>query len=78
MSLTNQSVLEALHEITAPGSSQSLVEAGTIRDLEIDGSSVRLALAVQVVQPSDVEELRTRIETCLLYTSDAADDLLQV
>ena len=78
MSLTNQSVLEALHEITAPGSSQSLVEAGTIRDLEIDGSSVRLALAVQVVQPSDVEELRTRIETALQAMDEVSEVELQI
>ena len=78
MTLTNQAVLETLHEIQAPGSSQSLVEAGTIRDLEIDGSSVRLALAVQVVQPSDVETLRSRIETALQAMDEVSEVEIQI
>jgi len=78
MTLTNQTVLEILHEIQAPGSSQGLVEAGTIRDLAIDGSSVRLVLAVQVVQPSDVEILRTRVETALQAMDEVSDVELQI
>jgi len=78
MTLTNQTVLETLHEIQAPGSTQSLVEAGTIRDLEIDGSSVRLVLAVQVVQPSDVETLRTRVETALQAMDEVSEVELQI
>jgi ATP-binding protein involved in chromosome partitioning len=78
MSLTNQSVLETLHEIQAPGSPHSLVEAGTIRDLEIDGSTVRLKLAVQVAQPSDVEELRGRVESALGAMDEVAGVELQI
>ena len=78
MTLTNQTVLETLHEIQAPGSTQSLVEAGTIRDLSIDGSSVRLTLAVQVVQPSDAETLRTRVETALQAMDEVSEVELQI
>jgi len=65
MTLTNQSILEILHTIPAPGSPHSLVQTGAIRDMEIDGSNVRLELAVQVAQPSDVETLREQVETAL-------------
>jgi ATP-binding protein involved in chromosome partitioning len=65
MTLSNQSVLELLHSIQAPGSQHSLVQSGAIQDLEIDGSTVRLRLAVQVTNPSDVEALRSRIENLL-------------
>ena len=63
MTLTNQSILEVLHSIQAPGSHHSLVQAGAVQDLEIDGSTVRLKLAVQVAQPSDIEELRKQCRT---------------
>jgi ATP-binding protein involved in chromosome partitioning len=65
MTLTNQSILEVLHTIQAPGMPVSLVEAGTIRDLEIDGSNVRLELAVPVAQPADLKPLRGRIESAI-------------
>jgi ATP-binding protein involved in chromosome partitioning len=78
MALTQQTVLETLHEIQAPGSPHSLVEAGTIRQLEIDGSTVHLALAVQVTQPSDVEELRGRVETALQSMDEVSSVELQI
>jgi len=78
MTLTNQTVLETLNEIQAPGSSQSLVEAGTIRDLSIDGSSIRLVLAVQVAEPTDVESLRTRVETALQVMDEVSEVELQI
>jgi ATP-binding protein involved in chromosome partitioning len=74
MPLSNQSVLEVLHAIQIPGSPHSLVEAGAIRDLEIDGSTVRLELALQVAQPSDLEALRERVESAL----QAVDEIGQV
>jgi ATP-binding protein involved in chromosome partitioning len=78
MTLTNQTVLETLHEIKAPGSPHSLVEAGTIRDLVIDGSTIRLSLAVQVREPSDVQELRSRVETALQAMDEVAEVELQI
>jgi ATP-binding protein involved in chromosome partitioning len=78
MTLTNQTVLEALHEIQAPGSPHSLVEAGTIRDLVIEGSTIRLSLAVQVREPSDVQELRTRVEAALQAMDEVGEVDLQI
>jgi len=78
MTLTNQTVLETLHEIQAPGSPHSLVEAGTIRDLVIEGSTIRLSLAVQVREPSDVQELRSRVETALQAMDEVAEVDLQI
>lgn len=78
MTLTNQTVLETLHEIRAPGIPNSLVEAGSIRDLVIEGSKVRLSLAVQVREPSDVQELRARVEAALQAMDDVAEVDLQI
>ena len=61
MTLTNQSILEALREIQAPGGQQSLVQSGAIRDLVIDGSTVRLVLAVEDNGPGVLPRERTRI-----------------
>ena len=78
MSLTEQTVLETLHEIQAPGSPNSLVEVGAVRQLEIDGSTVRLALAVQVTDPSDVESLRDRVEKALQAMDEIGSVELQI
>jgi ATP-binding protein involved in chromosome partitioning len=78
MPLSNPMILEALHEIQAPGRPQSLVEAGAIRDLEIDGSTVRLELAVQVTQPSDVDQLRARVEGALQAMDEIGEVELKI
>lgn len=78
MTLTNQSILETLHEIQAPGSRHSLVQSGAIRDLEIDGSTVRLALAVEVARPSDIEELRGRVEAAIQGMDEVGELELQI
>jgi ATP-binding protein involved in chromosome partitioning len=78
MALTQQTVLEALQEIPAPGTRHGLVEAGTVRGLEIDGSTVRITLAVQVTQPADVDALRTRVEAALKALDEVGEVELQV
>jgi len=78
MPLTNQSVLEILHSIQAPGSHHSLVQAGAVQDLEIDGSVVHLKLAVQVAQPSDIEELRNRVEDLFQRVDEISEVDLQI
>ena len=78
MPLSNQSVLEVLHAIQAPGSHHSLVQEGAVQDIEIDGSVVRLKLAVQVAQPSDIEELRNRIEGLFQGVDEISEIDLQI
>lgn len=78
MTLTNQSILEVLHSIQAPGSHHSLVQAGAVQDLEIDGSTVHLKLAVQVAQPSDIEELRNSVERLFQGVDEISELDLQI
>jgi len=65
MAPTQQQVLEMLNEITAPGTPASLVEAGAVRQLDVEGGTIRLLLAVQAPQPSVAEEVRATVESAL-------------
>ena len=63
MALTQQTILEKLHDIAAPGGRMSLVEAGAVRGIEVDGGSVKVTLAVEATQPNVAGEVRTTVET---------------
>jgi ATP-binding protein involved in chromosome partitioning len=65
MALTQQQVLETLHDILAPGARVSLVEAGAVRNIEVDGGRVRVELAVQAPQPSTAGEVRATVEAAI-------------
>ncbi|MDX2436941.1 MAG: Mrp/NBP35 family ATP-binding protein [Acidobacteriota bacterium] len=65
MALTQQQVLETLNDITAPGAATGLVEAGAIRNLEIEGTTVKVVLAVNAPQPSTAGEVRATVEAAL-------------
>ena len=65
MALTEQMILEKLHEIHAPGSQMSLVESGAVRQLEVEGTSVTIVLAVDAPQPSTAGEVKTAVEEAL-------------
>jgi len=65
MALTQQQILETLNDIAVPGTTTGLVEAGAIRDLEIDGGTVRVVLAVPAPQPTTAGEVRTTVEAAL-------------
>jgi ATP-binding protein involved in chromosome partitioning len=65
MALTQQTVLEKLHEIQAPGAPHSLVEAGAVRGIQVDGGAIKVVLAVNAPQPSVVGEVRKAVETAL-------------
>jgi ATP-binding protein involved in chromosome partitioning len=62
MALTEKEILEQLNLIPIPGGRQGLVEAGTIRELEVDGSSVRVALSLQLPRPEMSGPFRTEVE----------------
>ena len=52
MALTQQTILEKLHDIQAPGGRMSLVEAGAVRGIEVeDDGSVTVVLAVEATEP---------------------------
>ncbi len=65
MALTQQMILEMLHEIPAPDGRMSLVEAGAVRGIEIEGSTVKVVLAVPAPQPTVAGEVRRRVEAAL-------------
>ena len=58
MALTQQTILEKLHEIAAPGGRMSLVEAGAVRGIELDEGSVKVTLAVEATRPDVAGEVR--------------------
>ena len=74
MALTQQQILETLDDIAAPGTSSGLVEAGTVRNLEIDGGTVRVVLAVNAPQPTTAGEVRATVEAALARL-DGADSV---
>ena len=65
MALTQQKILEILHDIPAPGGQSSLVEAGAVRDITVDGGSVTVVLAVEASTPAVASEVRSHVETAL-------------
>jgi ATP-binding protein involved in chromosome partitioning len=65
MTLTEQMILETLHEIQAPGSQMSLVEAGAVRQINVEASSVTVVLAVDAPQPTTAGEVKAAVEAAL-------------
>jgi len=65
MTLTRQMVLERLHEIRGPAVPHSLVEAGAVRGIEVEGGAVKVVLAVPAPQPAVVKEVRETVERAL-------------
>ena len=65
MTLTEQMILEKLHEIQAPGKAMSLVEAGAVRGIEVEGNSVKITLAVEAQQPDTIREVKATVEEAM-------------
>jgi ATP-binding protein involved in chromosome partitioning len=65
MALTQQTILEKLHEIPAPGGRMSLVEAGAVRGIEVEDGAVTVVLAVEATDPNVATEVRTTVEASI-------------
>jgi ATP-binding protein involved in chromosome partitioning len=65
MTLTQQMILEMLHGIPAPDGRMSLVEAGAVRGIEVEGGAVKVVLAVPAPQPTVAGEVRRTVEAAL-------------
>jgi len=65
MALTEQMILETLHEIQVPGSQTNLVESGAVRQIEVEGSSVSVVLAVEAPQPTTAGQVKAAVEAAL-------------
>jgi len=61
MALSERDVLEKLNTIPIPNGSQSLVESGAVRQLDVGDSSVRLSLALEVPRPETIDAVRTEV-----------------
>ena len=61
MALSERDVLEKLNTIPVPDGRRSLVEAGAVRRLEVEGANVRLALALELPRPETLESVRTEV-----------------
>ncbi len=74
MALTQQAILEKLHEIQAPGGRMSLVEAGAVRGIDVeDDGSVKVVLAVEATDPTVASEVRKAVEEALAALDDDAE-----
>jgi ATP-binding protein involved in chromosome partitioning len=51
-----------LGTIPTPDGARSLVESGALRQLEVDGAQVRLALSIEASRPGITDSLRTEVE----------------
>jgi ATP-binding protein involved in chromosome partitioning len=65
MALTQQTILEKLHEIPAPGGRMSLVEAGAVRGIEVEDGAVTVVLAVEAIDPNIATEVRKAVEASI-------------
>ncbi|MCK5378216.1 MAG: Mrp/NBP35 family ATP-binding protein [Acidobacteria bacterium] len=76
---TEQQILETLNRFTAPGSTTGLVDGGAVRNVEVDGSSIRVALAFPAGPPGPIDGLRTALTQALtnLDEIDSADVQIQ-
>ncbi len=66
MPISEHDVLRILHTIPAPGGTANLVQAGAVRQLEVDGPRIRLLLGIEASQPGISETLRETVERQLL------------
>ncbi len=66
MPITEHDVLRTLHTIPMPGGATNLVEAGVVRQLEVDGSRIRLLLVIEASQPGVPGTLREAVERQLM------------
>ena len=66
MPLTEQEIVDCLHRIALPGESTNVIDGGAVRHVEVEGSTVRVMLAIQTGEPNTAETLRAATETSLL------------
>ncbi|RLE20937.1 MAG: hypothetical protein DRJ65_17135, partial [Acidobacteria bacterium] len=76
---TEQQILETLNRFTAPGGTTGLVDDGAVRNIEVDGSTIRVALALPAGPTGSIDELRSALTEGLtsLDDIDTADIKIQ-
>jgi ATP-binding protein involved in chromosome partitioning len=61
MAITENDVLSKLNTIPIPSGHQNILESGSLRQLEIDGSTIRVLLAVEVSRPGLADAFGTEV-----------------
>ncbi|MGA1180556.1 MAG: P-loop NTPase [Marivivens sp.] len=62
MSLSRESVLQALSEVTLPAGGKDIVGAGMVRALTVEGSAVRFVLEIDPARAGEMEAVRAEAE----------------
>jgi ATP-binding protein involved in chromosome partitioning len=62
MAISEQTILETLNRCPAPGTGAGLVDAGAVRNLDVEGATVRVTVAVQAGDPSAAGPFQQAIE----------------
>ncbi len=80
MTNTKDLVFAALKEIPAPGGRTSLAEAGAVRHVGVDGTTVQLMIAINSAQEQEAAALRHQVEQtiCSLEGVEKCDVDLQI
>jgi len=76
---TQQQILEILNRFTAPGATTGLVDDGAIRNIEVDGTTIHVTLAVPAGPTGPIDELKSALTTGLetLEAIDSAEVTIQ-
>ena len=76
---TEQQILEILNRFTTPGSKTGLVDDGAVRNIEVEGTTIRVAMAVPAGHPGPIDELRKGLTQALMSLDgiDSADVQIQ-
>jgi len=66
MAVSEREIVDSLRRVMLPGTSTNVVDGGAVRHVEVEGSAVRVMLAIQAGQPDAPETVRTATEKALL------------
>jgi len=78
MPLDQQTVLRLLHDLHVPGTTTSLVEAGIVRDITVEGGRVTVLLAIEASRPETPRELKRLVEAALAAHPDVTESEVKV
>ena len=66
MAISEHQVLDALNRCPAPGANAGLVDAGAVRSVEVEGSAIRVTVAIQAGSSDIGSTLSKKLEQTLL------------
>ena len=78
MAISEHQILEALNSCPAPGANGGLVDAGAVRSIEVDGSAIRVTVAIQVGSPDIVNVLRKKLAQTLVEVEGVSEAEVEI